>query len=224
MFGLVLIYLPFQQIHNMELNNDNIERFWQWFVKNERMIKECIENERSTHRDLIIDQMNEHILGLGMLTWDMGLNDENNWFLMLSPNGDSEMLKVSQRAMSEAPEHMDWLFYSSRPAKNWNRQFVVYDELHDEQTIDASDWHYLVFDGDEDKLALIIEASNVSHLNEELAETAAEQFIIHELGELAWILQVGSVEIVSIVEPDHEEMKNHVSDLKDHLAEILGAF
>lgn len=206
----------------MELKEDNIERFWQWFVKNERVIKDCIENEKSAHRDLIIDQMNEHILSLGMLTWDMGLNDENNWFLMLSPNGNKDMLMVSQRIVNEAPEHMDWLFYSSRPAKNWNRQFVVYDELHDEQTIDASDWYYLIFDSEDDKLALIIEASNISHLNEELTETAAEQFVVHELGELAWMLQIGSVEIVPTVEQDHEEMKNHVSDLKEHLAEISG--
>jgi hypothetical protein len=205
------------------LNDDNIERFWQWFVKNERMIKDCIENEHSAHRELVIDQMNEHILGLGMLTWDMGLNVDDHWFLMLSPNGNPDMLKISQKTMAEAPQHMDWLFYSSRPAKNWNRQFTVYDELHDEQNIDASNWHYLVFDGEEDKLALILEASNVSHLNEELTETAAEQFIIHELGELTWMLHVGSVEIIPMVEPDHEELKNHVSDLKEHLVEILGA-
>ena len=26
-----------------------------------------------------------------------------------------------------------------------------------------------------------------------------------------------------LIEPDHEELKNHVSDLKEHLVEILGA-
>ncbi len=206
---------------NMELNDDTILGFWQWFVKNEKLIKDCIENENSTHREFVVDQMNEHILGMGMFTWDLGLNDDNNWFLLLSPNGDKDMLKVSQHIMTFAPEHMDWLFYSSRPPRNWDRQFVVYDELHDEQPIDASEWQYLIFEDEDDALVIVLEAKNMTHLNEDISETAAEQFIIHELGELAWMLHVGSVEIVPTVEPNHEELKNHVSELKEHLAEIV---
>jgi hypothetical protein len=207
----------------MELNDDTILGFWQWFVKNERTIKECIENDNSVHREFVVEQLNERILSFGMLTWDIGLNEDDNWFLTLSPNGNKDILKISQSIMAEAPDHMDWIFHASKPAKNWNRQFSVYDDYLDEQLVDASNWHYLIFEDGDGKLALILEASNVSHLNEELTETAAEQFIIHELGELTWMLHVGSVEIIPMVEPDHEELKNHVSDLKEHLVEILGA-
>lgn len=205
----------------MELNKDSIDCFWQWFVKNERTIKECIENKHSTHRNLVIDQMNEHILSFGILTWDLGLNDDDNWFLMLSPNGNKDMLKISQRIMEEAPQHMDWLFYATKPPKDWNRQFSVYDNYHDEQLIDASDWHYLIFEDEEGKLAIVIEAKNSAYLDKELAEISAEKFLIHEIGELPWMQFIGSVEIVIAVEEDHEELKNHVSELKEHLVEIL---
>lgn len=206
---------------NMNLNSDAIELFWQWFVKNEKLIKDCIENEHSTHKELVVDQMNEHILGLGMLTWDLGLNEDNNWFLMLSPNGDKEMLNVSQRIISDAPEHMDWLFYASRPPKSWNRTFKVYNASFDEVHIDASEWHYLIFEDEDEKLVLVLEAQSISHLDDELADNVGEQFVIHELGELPWMFHISSVEIVSSVEIEHETMKNHVSDLSEHLAELI---
>ena len=94
----------------MELNDDTILGFWQWFVKNERTIKECIENDNSVHREFVVEQLNERILSFGMLTWDIGLNEDDNWFLTLSPNGNKDILKISQSIMAEAPDHMDWIF------------------------------------------------------------------------------------------------------------------
>jgi hypothetical protein len=205
----------------MELNDDTILGFWQWFVKNERTIKECIENDNSVHREFVVEQLNERILSFGMLTWDIGLNEDENWFLALSPNGNKDILKISQSIMAEAPEHMDWLFYSSKPAKNWNRQFSVYDDYLDEQLVDASNWHYLIFEDGDGKLALVLEAGNVMHLDQELAETAAEKFVIHEIGELHRIQFIGSVEIVAELESEHAAEKTPVADLKEHLLEII---
>lgn len=205
----------------MKLNNDNILKFWQWFVKNEKTIKECIENENSEYREYVVEQMNEHILSLGVLTWDIGLNDDENWFLTLSPNGDHDMLKVSQKIMIDAPEHMDWLFYASRPAKKWNRQFNVYDDNMDEIFIDASFWHYIVFEEEEGKLDLVIEAKNIAQLDPMVVETAAEQFLIQELGEFIWIQNIASLEIVPALDREFEPTKTPVTELKEHFFEIL---
>lgn len=205
----------------MELNDDNILKFWQWFVKNEKTIKECIENENSSHREYVVEQMNEHILSMGVLTWDIGLNDDENWFLTLSPNGNKDMLKVSQKIMVDAPEHMDWLFHSSKPAKNWNRQFTIYDDYMDEVFIDASQWHYLLFEDDDGKLELVLEAKNIAQLDAEIVEAAADQFIIQEVGELPWMLHISSVVAVHTLESEHESTKTPVTELKEHLMEIL---
>lgn len=205
----------------MELNNDNILRFWQWFVKNENIIKECIENEDSGQREFVVEQMNEHILSLGMLTWDVGLDDDGRWFLKLSPNGNKEMLQISQKIMDAAPEHMGWLFYASKPAKIWNRQFTVYDSYMDEQFIDASQWQYIVFEEDDGTLELIIEAKNSSHLDPEVAETAAEQFVIQEIGEVTRILFISSIVIMHTLESDYESAKAPITELKEHLDEIV---
>ena len=205
----------------MELKDDSILRFWQWFVKNEIIIKECIENRHSVNKDYVVAQMNELILSLGVLTWDVGLDEDERWFLTLSPNGNEDMFKISRKIMAEAPGHMDWLFYASRPAKKWNREFVVYDNNMDEQNIDASPWHYIVFEEHNGKLELVIEAKNIPQLDPETAEVAAEQFVINEVGEATRILNLSSIQIVHTLESEYESSKTPVKDLKDHLAEIL---
>ncbi len=205
----------------MEVNDDNILRFWQWFVKNENTIKECIENGDSGQREFVVEQMNEHILSLGMLTWDVGLDDNERWFLMLSPNGNKEMLKVSQKTIDAAPEHIGWLFYSSKPAKEWNRKFTIYDSYMDEQFIDSSEWQYVVFEEENGTLELIIEAKNISQLDPEVAETAVEQFVVQEIGEVTRILFISSVSIMHTLESDYESAKAPITELKEHLDEIV---
>lgn len=202
----------------MEVNNDDILRFWQWFVKSEDSIKYCIEN--ATNQEVIVEQMNEHILNWGVLTWDIGLNDDGNWFLSLSPNGNKEMLEVSQKIMDEAPEHMGWLFFASKPALTWNRQFTAYDSYMDEQFVDASEWHYVIFEEEDGTFELIIEAKNCSQWDTEFAETAAEQFVIQEVGELLRIQAISSIVLTHALDDDYQSAKAPITELKEHLDEV----
>lgn len=203
----------------MNLNEEKILKFWQWFVKNEGTIKNCIENESSADREVVVDQLNEHILSIGTLTWDIGLDDTNSWFLTVSPNGDKDLFKVTKEIMSYAPDHMNWVFYSSKPAKIWDRTFGVYNTDFDVVDIDASYWHYIAFEEEDGRLELIIEARNIIHLDYETALTAANQFVIHEIGEALKIERVASVEIVDQLDEEYEETKYSVDELKDHLEE-----
>jgi hypothetical protein len=202
----------------MEIEDDNIHKFWQWFVKNESIIKECIENEDSRQRETVVDHLNELILSIGVFTWDVGLNDDENWFLMISPNGNEEMMNIAHEIMEEAPKHMDWHFYAGKPAKkHWNRQFTIYDAEMDAQFIDATRWHFLVFVDEDGSLELVIEAKNSSHLDEETAESAAEYFVTHEVGESMRIRTVSSLVIVSELDKEDEDSKISVNDLKAYL-------
>lgn len=203
------------------MNEEAIQAFWRWFLHNESIIKECIENEHSEEREYVVDQLNEHILAHGMLTWDIGLNDDNNWFLLLSPNGNPDMLEVSEKIMELAPDHTSWIFHASRPAKNWDRTFTVYNQEMDVVEIDASDWHYLIFDDEDEKFELLFEAKNISKLHPEEAETAAEQFVIHEIGEAARIRHISTIEVVHSFDSDVETLKASVAELNAHLGEVI---
>lgn len=200
----------------MKIQEEKIQAFWKWFIKNESLIKSCIENESSTEQAHIVEQMNNFILDIGMLTWDLGLDDSNAWFMTLSPNGDKELLEISQRIIENAPTQLEWAFNSSKPAKVWERTFTVYNNNMDEVHIDASSWHYVAQEETDQKIKLIFEAKNIQHLDEETAETAANLFLVQEIGEKTKIVRVSSITIVHELESGYQELKSSINELKNH--------
>ena len=203
----------------MSDSEDKIMEFWRWFVKSENLIKNCIENESSTDREYIVDQLNELILNIGTFTWDIGLNDTNEWFLTISPNGDRDLYKVTREVMGLAPEHMNWTFYSSKPAKKWNRKFSIHNYDYDVVDIDASTWEYVAFEEDDGRLELILEANNIQHLDSETAKDAANEFVLRELGEALKMSRIASVEIVQQLESEFDDTKDSILELKAHMEE-----
>ncbi len=201
----------------MKSREDKIDAFWQWFVKNEAVIKECIDLDTSPNQSYVVNQMNELILDLGVFTWDMGLNEQDNWFLMISPNGNADNLGISQQLIVEAPPHIKWQFHSSRPAKNWDRCFTVHSFDMQEMAVDASNWNLVAIDQDDNQLEIIIEAKNIGHLDPETSESAANQFLVGELGEELRINRIAKVQIVKSVDAVYEKEKVSVSKLKKHV-------
>jgi len=198
----------------MSANEDKITAFWKWFVKSEKVIKECIELDSSPNQDYIVHEMNELILDLGVFTWDVGLDDFNDWFLTISPNGNSDYLKVSQEIILAAPNHMNWTFHSSKPAKVWDRKFLVYSFEMEEYSIDAGSWEFVISNNEENTIDLIIVADNLAHLDPDTAELAANQFLVSELGELTTIRRIGSVSIVEKIEERREPIANLIASVK----------
>lgn len=201
----------------MNPRQDKIETFWQWFVKNESVIKECIEQETAPNQAYVVNQMNELILDLGVFTWDIGLDESNNWFLLISPNGNRDNLSISQHIILEAPTHLNWNFHASRPAKNWNRRFIVHSFDMEEIDVDASPWEYIAFREEDNRLEIILEAKNIDHLDPETAESAANQFLVGELGEETRINRIAALQIVKSVDTVYEKEKVSISELKSHV-------
>ena len=205
----------------MLVNDEKIEKFWQWFVKNDQLIKSCIERETASEREKLIEQLNNFILEFGMFTWDIGLDEHHNWFFTISPNIDPDLLEISQQIMSDAPAHLDWQFNASRPAKNWARTFSVYNNEMDLIHIDASSWFYIAFEENDGKIELVFEANNIAHLDEETAEQAVNLFLINEIGEYPLIVHISTVTIVNEIDLDDEDSKYPIHELREHLSIFL---
>ena len=203
----------------MSANEEKIMAFWQWFVKSESIIKDCIENETEKTREHVVEQLNNLILNIGAFSWDIGLDGSNSWFLTISPNSDKDQFKVSKEIMEYAPTHMNWTFHSSKPAKNWDRIFKIHNHNLDLVNIDANPWNYIVFEEGDGQLELIFEANNITHIDEETALSAAHEFVTHELGEALKIKRIASVKIVVLLESEYDDSKEPISELKDHLTE-----
>jgi len=203
----------------IEIEN-KIKDLWQWFVANEDMIRSCIENESSENQDYIIENLDNLVLNFGMFTWEVDKGINKPLSFTISPNGDHELLKISKKIIREAPQLDAWEINASKPAKIWERQFAVYDEVMNAHDIDATDWNYVTSQLENNKLDIIIEACNIGHLDNDTSLTAANLVVINEIGEEAKIRVVNKISIVDQLEPDYESRKMNIENLKKQITEI----
>ncbi len=192
------------------------EEFWQWFVKNEALIQGCITNPESESREYVIEHLNNYILAFGPLKWDLGLNDADEWFFVISPNCDEQLLEITSELIEIAPTFLNWQFHDSVPAKDWNRQFSVYDHEMEVLTVDASAWHYIAFTAGE-KVEVILEAPNLNFTNEETTAIIGNLFLLNEIGERLLIERIAKYSLVSELDDEDQEYKYPIGDLREHV-------
>ena len=200
------------------LSEERIEHFWRWFMANEQQIIASFDNELL--RESIIESLDNLILDFGMFTWEIGSGKAKQWFLTISPNGDKDLIKVSKEIIKHAPFLDRWEFNYCKPAKDWDRRFVIYDDNMDEQHIDSTNWNYVALQYEEGKIELILEANNIAHLDHDTAKTAAELFVTSEIGEEAKIQKILSIDIVDQLESKYDSSKAEIQFLKDRLKEL----
>ena len=193
------------------MNKEKIENLWRWFISNEQQIIDAVKNE--TASEYLIENLDNLILDLGMFKWEIGRGKIQPWFLTISPNGDKDLIKVSQEVMENAPKMDHWEFNYFEPAKEWDRTFIIYDDNMDKQNIDASDWNFVALQDIDGLIELILEA-DVRYLDDNTASIAADLVVIGEIGEEAKIKKISSVKIVEQVEDQHKSLKANIQELK----------
>lgn len=211
--------IPFNQLlGNFEkLNDTKIESLWRWFVVNENQIIDSFQKESLTN--YIVENLDNLILDFGMFTWEIGPGKVKPWFLTISPNGDRDLIRVSQKIIEHAPNLDDWEFNYCKPAKDWDRRFIIYDSNMNEQNIDASNWKYVMLRNEDGMIDLILEAMNITHLDHDTARTAADIIVTSEIGEETKIQKILSVDIVDKLERQYNSRKTEIQYLKKHLNE-----
>lgn len=200
------------------MNEEGILDFWRWFIKNESRIQNCILTKNAKEQEKIVHDLNEFVLGFGAFAWDIGQNDEDQWFFTISPNLNADLLSTSKSVISLAPTHLDWHFYSSKPNKSWDYQLEVYDELLDPFTVDANHWNYNAFEEEDGSIELIFEIGALANRHSEAIENAITALIINELGEELLITDISNIDFFETFDEELNESKSPIAMLK---AQIL---
>jgi len=194
---------------------EKIINLWRWFVSSENHIIKAIET--GIGADDVVDKINELVLSFGMFTWHIEKGETKNWAFTISPNGDKELLKTSREVIAEAPTLSNWEFHHCKqPKANWDRKFIIHDSDHDQQEIDASAWNY-VLNPKENQFELILEATNIGHIDDDAVLEVADQFIIYELGEEVKINKIESIELKEEFEDELNDNKVSIASLKMEL-------
>src|SRR5690606_8077079 len=124
-------------------------------------------------RKSLARNMDNFVLHFGMFTWEMGPVD-GRYYLTISPNGNEELLEVSEELIASAPELKRWNFYAAKPKKEWDLKFKVFDDFMTPHEVDASDWQYVWEHGPSRKITITVMANSIHHLDDETKLSAAD--------------------------------------------------
>jgi hypothetical protein len=187
--------------------DNQVTRFWRWFAKNShRLYSDSYETDLLHQLDRTISEWN--------LTWEIGPGMTKKNSLTISPHGNNDLLDKAKSIIGEAPIIDDWEFYySKQPKENWYNARLV-DRAFD---IDASDWTYVLYQYEDNKIEIVLKADSLSRLDKETKELAADLVLTNLLGEKLKMEKIDFIDIVD--EFDDEKGITELKFLPVHLTD-----
>ncbi|MDG1914350.1 MAG: hypothetical protein P8I55_07140 [Crocinitomix sp.] len=192
--------------------SNQITDFWEWFDLNQALIEAVIEANGHPKTEELIQSLDQHILGMGKIKWEIGNPSPNQFTFMLSPNNERELLEVTKSIIAGAPTLNTWTFYYAAQATGVF-QLQVYDHNMDVQDVDASSWRAIIVPSGDGRFELILEAANIAYLDDDTQMIAADLILTALLGEEEKINCLAGLELSFQLESEQEALAFPVSEL-----------
>ena len=197
---------------------NKIDYFWEWFVKHERQFREI--SDPVATRELLDNQ----VLQFGIFSWEIGEGRSKPHSFTISPNGDPKMLRRSEAIVGEAPELPEWEFFAAKPAEDWDFIFKMFDSTMLQQTINASEWKYLIEIEAEQKLKILFYTENIDFLDADDKLSAADFVLNQTIGEMEKIYYIDGVSFIDFLEKDQEEDFKSMAVFKLEFEKLVDRF
>jgi hypothetical protein len=161
------------------MGDEKIELFWDWFSSIANKFGERFENQGLVH------ELDLRICGLGPIAWEIGpgLLSPDYASLVFSPAGERSLIPLTEEIVAQAPDCRGWEFYSCRPAKKWQRIFLVEDDTDNEYRVDASKWEYILLRYDDGFFDVLLECPSLAVVPDSLYASIGEILVEGEVGE-----------------------------------------
>ena len=197
---------------------NKIDHFWEWFVKHERQFREI--SDPVATRELLDNQ----VLQFGIFSWEIGVGGSKPHSFTISPNGDAKMLRRSEAIVGEAPDLPDWEFFAAKRAENWDFIFKMFDSTMLQQTINATEWKYLLEMEEEQKLKVIFYAENIDFLDADDKLSAADFVLNQTIGEMDKIYYIDEVSLIEVLDENQAEGLKTMSEFKVEFEKLVEGF
>jgi hypothetical protein len=181
------------------MQDKEILNFWSWFSKNSNSL------QSDSYDQNILDEL-DNIISNWDLGWEIGpgLSKENS--LTISPNGNKNLLDITNGIIDKAPMLDNWDFYSTKQSKeNWHLARLVGTDFE----IDASNWKYVLLKYEDGKVEILIKADTLSDLDKETKELAVDLILTNLLGEK---LKIQKIDFINVV--DEFDSEKGITELK----------
>ncbi|BFO68632.1 hypothetical protein [Chryseobacterium sp. KCF3-3] len=200
-------------MENLSINK--ISDFWNWF--------ESLQSELSSDRitDTLINKLNDKILSLADLNWEIREGVEKPNMLIISAGGDNELVPVAKEIIKVAPNLKDWEYSYYKPPKKWNYDLSLKSHIGFDKEINVESWEYVLLKFKDGTFGIIIKANNINTLKEDDKYTVADIVLENILGDDLSYSLIKNVEIVDEFESSRIKNKNSIKYLFNHLLEQI---
>ena len=201
-------------MYKLELN-DRIDSFWEWFSLNQGILEAVVSGNHHEKTDYVIQNLDQHILGMGKIKWEVENPNTDIFVFTLSPNSDRELLEITRCIIQGAPQSPNWTFHYAKQA---NHQFTlqIYDAEMDIREVNSKNWEVVLNPAGDDKFELYLLA-DMDYLDEDTEMIAADLMLTNILGEEKKINSLVGLEIVDNFPPKLEKMRFSFIDLASKL-------
>lgn len=201
----------------MELNSvsmSEIKIFWDWFSKNCKKFGAEFENAE------LLDELDNRVNGLGAFSWEIGPGKRKDYLLVISPNGDLDLLQSTKKIVDNAIACEGWEYYYAKQPKQWDLKFAFETNERKQIEIDASQWEYVLLRYEDGMFAVIIKASHIRHLDDTDKLTAAEIVLDGILGEELRMRTICEIDIVEEFDKSNQSKASDIKELANHLKKL----
>ena len=162
-----------------------IDGFWRWF-------QEHLESFETEYLSLdTIDALDEKLFHLGVPGWKIGPGFTKDFAFVMSPEGERDLLPLTEKVISMAPELKHWEFHAAKPKKYWQPVIRVLNSV-----IDAQDWLYDLFLFPNNTFDITVLAFNLSPFDHLTRCSAAKTVLDGILGEAERMAKINQINVL----------------------------
>ncbi len=193
---------------------DTVDAFWIWFRETGCQLANDFENSA------LLEELDEQVSKLGQFGWELGPGTNKANALVLSPDGDPELLKLTRSIIAQAPELKDWEFHHAKPPKQWDLKLSLQGSEGEPVWVDARKWRYALLKFPDDLFDIVIVAPDLSSHDESVQYAAACVVLDGVLGEERRLERIANIEVLVEAPPDLESKLSSIADLDDHMTNL----
>lgn len=198
-----------------KININKIEKFWNWFSEN------CQNFGIDFSNTALLETLDTKISDLGDFTWEVGPGKTADNALVISPNGDLELLTYSKEIIANAKNCTGWEYYYAKPAKQWELVFNFETTSGEQIEIDASNWEYVLLKYEDGMFEIILKAVNINGLGDDDKLMSAEILLDGIIGEELRMTTICSIDVVQEFEEGYRNKSSKIKNLSNHINSLL---
>lgn len=193
-----------------------VQQFWEAFTKEEGQIRDMMDNK--AEGETLLNFVNSILqIAFTEVYFEMGINKEDKYELILTPEGDHIRLLQLYYWQQQAPAKLSekWNFYSSKPnSSNSNWRMEMYGVSIDRDDITL----YAEIDNERRKFNLEIYCPKLMSLDENKRFSMFFIFLDQMISELYTMEYIGYIDFVE-TELDKEHIK--INELKAYIDDTI---